>query len=110
MADFSEISAARCSQCAAWNDSHTFPVACYRCGSMVVLPQPEELRPKLPLPRPEGNQFLLLAPWGRAYLQAWTRWVAGAADERPNLASFRVEGRRPSSRTTTTRPGRLWIR
>jgi hypothetical protein len=38
--------------------------------------------------RPEGNQWILLAPWGRRYLRAWRAFEHGE-DKKPLLADFR---------------------
>lgn len=37
--------------------------------------------------RPESNQWILLAPWGKRYLRAWRAYERGDG-EKPRLADF----------------------
>ena len=51
--------------------------------------------------RPEGNQWILLAPWGRRYLRAWRAYDRGE-DKKPLLADFKPKISRGGGATTST--------
>lgn len=51
--------------------------------------------------RPEGNQWILLAPWGRRYLRAWRAYEHGEG-ERPWLADFMPKINRDGGSSTST--------
>jgi hypothetical protein len=52
--------------------------------------------------RPEGNQWILLAPWGRRYLSAWRAYERGES-EKPRLADFTPTVNRDGGTITSTR-------
>lgn len=52
--------------------------------------------------RPEGNQWILLAPWGRRYLRAWRGYEHGEG-EKPRLADFMPRINRDGGTITPTR-------
>jgi hypothetical protein len=51
--------------------------------------------------RPEGNQWILLAPWGRRYLRAWRTYERDAG-EKPRLADFMPKINRDGGSITST--------
>jgi hypothetical protein len=51
--------------------------------------------------RPEGNQWILLAPWGRRYLRAWRAYKHGGG-EKPRLADFMPGVNRNGGTITST--------
>jgi hypothetical protein len=51
--------------------------------------------------RPEGNQWILLAPWGRRYLGAW-RAYERSEDKKPLLTDFRPKISRGGGAATST--------
>jgi hypothetical protein len=51
--------------------------------------------------RPEGNQWILLAPWGKRYLRAWRAYEHGEG-EKPRLADFMPRINRNGGGITST--------
>jgi hypothetical protein len=51
--------------------------------------------------RPEGNQWILLAPWGRRYLRAWRGYERGEG-EKPVLSDFMPKINRDGGSITST--------